>query len=270
MSRNAERCWLVAVALCVLLAFVSPAQAWDVQEKCTNNTGQLAYDLTKIVIGEGAVTGAIRNQLGTPTITTHSWGSGTVSIIHWGPGGPPVSSTPPNNWVWGCFNSSGRARTIAALWTDCYGRFIGFAAVEVTVYAEWGDDGTLVIIIEHSWYEWTGTQFPPEEGDQIGDPMGPITITDLSYAIAGHMRPLDELNDDLLNDPSIEWFPLATDVTLGSAGEAISYTVDQIGVDDVVLLRYVASGEGISTPTIQQFRPSLVSDVPAPGTTVPN
>ena len=71
MSRKAEPILMAAVALCVTLAFVNSVQAWDVQEAVTNTMSRNAYDLTKIVIGDGVVTGAIENKLGTPSITHH-------------------------------------------------------------------------------------------------------------------------------------------------------------------------------------------------------
>jgi hypothetical protein len=260
MSRKAESFWVLAATLCVVLAFANPAfaQDWDVQEKCRNTTGQDAHDLTKIVIGAGAVTGAINNQLGPPSITTHTpvQGGTTVSIIHWGPGGTPV---PPGDWVWGCFNAAGSPRVGACYWTDEEGNFIGLGGVEVAVTDRRDHHGRTWVDIEHTWLAWTGTGYPPEPGDTFAGPMGPITLTDVRFALADHMRPLAELNDDLINDT--DWLQL-DDSYLATAGEIVSYDLGMLDEDTVVLLYFVAAGEdeGISTPTIQQFRPQLVVD----------
>jgi hypothetical protein len=257
MSLKNRGFWLVAIVLATSLAWCNLALAWDVQEKCTNTTGQPAHDLTKIVLGQSAVTSAITNQLGTPSIVNFDG----VSIIHWGPGGTPVSSTPPNNWVWGCFNAATQPNLIAAYWTNASGQFIGLAAVEVTFHYRW-DGGHGVLTAEHTWHSWVGTGYPPAPSDHIGPPLGPITGTNVYWAATDHLRPLTELNDALYTDPSLTWAPL-DDFSLLGSGATQDYTLSGPGLDSAsfLLLRFVAAGEGLSTPTIQQI-PLAVHAIP--------
>lgn len=246
---------VVAVTLVTLLASGNTALAeWDVQEKCINNTGQEAHDLTKIVQGTGIVTSAISNQLGDPNITTHEPTVNPValSIIHWGPGGTPV---PNGGSVWGCFNAEGSPEPAVAYWTDEAGNFIGYAAIEVTVTEERDDDGSVWVNIEHTWRDWTGTGYPPMPEDTLGEPLGPITGTNVYFGVTAVNRPLEELNEDRYDDPDITWEQLA-DFQLNSGGDTASYNLGRLSSRDFVLLRFVASGEGIQTETIHQFQPS--------------
>jgi len=247
----------VAVALATLLAAGNPALAWDVQEKVTNNTGGPTHDLTKIVVGAGVVTNAITNQLGTPSITNHTpvAGGTTTTIIHW-PGGTPV---PDGGWVWGCFNATGAPVMGSAFWTDATSNIIGLAAIEVTVTEERDEEGSVRVVIEHTWRDWTGTRFPPLPEDGLGDSLGPITGTDVYFAVTTVERPLEELNEDRYDDPDITWERLA-DFQLNSGGDTASYNLGRPSSRDFVLLRFVASGEGIQTETIHQFQPS--PDIP--------
>lgn len=253
MLRQRKCFIMIAITIGVVMVYNTTALGLYVQEKCYNNTGQAAYELTKIVVGEGIVTRAIDNQLGSPSITPHTpvGGGAPVSIIHWGPGGTPV---PNGDWVWGCFSASGSPQLGSASWEDSDGNFIGRAAVEVTVNAsEVGDD--IRVGVEHTWREWTGTGYPPEPEDDFGDPLGPITGTDVYYAITDHRRTLEDLNEDLYNDPEITWVALP-DFLLSNAGDTDSYNLGELEPSDIVLLRFVASGEGISTPTIHQLQPN--------------
>jgi len=260
---------VVAVTLIILSASGNPTLAeWSVQEKIFNNTEQDAYDLTKIVeMPEGgAVTWAISNQLGDPNITTYppTVMPTAVSVIHWGvkfPGdvlvpGPPV---PPGGWVWACFKASGQPNPATAFWTDQDGNRIpdpeGTAAVEVRVIERREDDGAVWIDVEHSWRNWTGTRWPPTPDDVLGDFLGPITGTDVYYAIANVERSLEQLNGDLYDDPDITWNQL-DDFQLNNGGNTSSYNLGNLSSSDFVLLRFVASGDGIQTETIHQFQPS--------------
>lgn len=257
MSRRIGNVWLAVVTISALVVASNPAVAWDVQEKVTNNTGGQVHDLTKIVVGSGAVTGGIDNQLGNPSITSHTpvGGGGTVSIIHWA-GGIPLED---GESVWGCFNAAGAPIVGSAFWTDVDGNFIGVAAVEVYVSARTDETGNSWADVEHAWLDWTGTGFPPGEADDFGDPMGPITGTDVFYAITDFLRPLEDLTEALYNDPKLTWVGLNS-FQLDNAGDTVAYDLGMLTRKDVVLLRFVASGSGISTPTIHQYR--AAQDIP--------
>lgn len=260
---------IVTVTLFTLLASGNPALAtWDVQEKCFNNTGQDAYDLTKIVVMPegGAVTSAISNQLGDPNITTYppTVKPGSVSFIHWEvkyPPDVPVPGTPvpPDGWVWACFNVSGQPKPANAFWTDQNGNIIGMAAVEVTASGERDEQGNVWVRVGHSWIEWTGRRWPPSTGDALGAPLGPITGTDVYYAITNVRRSLEELNEARYDDPDIKWERLA-DFRLTSGGDPASYNLGRLSNRDFVLLRFVATAERIRTETIHQFQPP--SEIP--------
>ena len=205
---------VVIVTVGTLLVLGKPALAWDVQEKVINNTEQDAYDLTKIVEGPegGIVTKAISNQLGDPNIITYppTVMPTAVSVIHWGvkfPGdvlvpGPPV---PPGGWVWACYNASDATKPATAFWSDQDGNPIGMAAVEVSVSERRETDGSVWIDVEHSWRDWTGMRWPPTPDDVLGDFLGPITGTDVYYAVSNIERSFEQLNGDLYIDPDITW-----------------------------------------------------------------
>jgi hypothetical protein len=264
--------FVVVVIVATLLISGKPAFAWDVQEKVINNTGQDAYDLTKVVEGpEGdIVTKAIQNQLGDPNIVTYpaTVMPTALSVIHWGvefPGdmlvpGPPV---PPNGSVWACYNASGPTKPATAFWSDQEGNPIeGMAAVEVYVSERRENDGSVWIDVEHSWRDRGGMRWPPTPDDVLGDFLGPITGTDVYYAIANVERSLEQLNEDLYNDPDITWNQL-DDFQLDNGGDRASYNLGDQSSSDFMLLRFVASGEGIQTETILQFQPSPIIRPPA-------
>jgi hypothetical protein len=241
---------VVAVAVATLLASGYPALAWDVNETLTNNTGHTAEDLTKIV--EGTVTMAITNRLGTPSITNFTTPGGTtLSIIHWGPGGTPVLD---GGSVLGCYNATGSTKLYGAYWTDANSVFIGRAAVEVSV-TEWREGEVSWVDVEHTWRDWTGTGFPPMPEDDLGDFLGPITGTEVYYAITNIERSLEELTEDLNTNPDITWVALP-DFQLNNGGDTASIELRELSRTDFVLLRFVLSGEGIRTPTIHQFQRS--------------
>lgn len=109
--------------------------------------------------------------------------------------------------------------------------------------------------VEHIWYDWTGLGWPPAPNDDFGDPLGPITGTDVYYGIIDVNRPLEELNEELYDDPDITWVQLA-DFQLSSGADPCSYNLGILSSTDFVLFRFVASAEGTQTETIHQFQPS--------------
>jgi hypothetical protein len=245
---------LLVVTLCVALISISPCYAYDVQEWITNTMPVDAWDLTKIVVGQGVVTGAITNRFGPPTITDFSACGGSVSIIHWGPNGQPLH---PGEGTWGCYNTTGPAQTAMALWTDEDGNFIGIAAVEIRANHTFDHaSGATIIEFEHTWRQWMGQHFPPDPGDWFGDSMGPIIGTEVYYGLADHVRPLEELNLALFDNGEIEWVPLE-DFFLNSLGDTSTYVLDPdvVPAGGVVLLRVVLTSEehGLQTTTIYQF-----------------
>lgn len=265
---------VVAVTLATLLASGNPALAWDVQEKIQNNTGQDVYDLTKIVefVETGVVINAIENQLGKPNISPHTPSSGGPAkwIIHWGenPQGLPPDqrpSVPPDEWVWACFNASGTPKKASAFWTDEDGNKKPEPPPPIEVYVSESRDqqDNVLVDVEHSWRDWTGTGWPPSPDDDFGDPLGPITGTDVYFGIIDVNRPLEELNEDLYDDPDITWEQL-DDFQLDSVGDTASYNLGKVSNSDFVILRFVASDEGTQTETItiHQFQPSPPTRIP--------
>lgn len=252
MTRCMKSTILVAMTACVFAMGSTYALAWDVQQHYTNTTGQTAYDLTKILWGNWTVNEAIHIPFPSHTVTYHNG----FTIIHW-----YGATVPAGSGAYACFNGGSatpEARVLCAYWTDAAGNFIGGAmpVLGVGIYAV---GGNAIAEVRHNWASWTGTGYPPQPGDGLGTPLGGITVSNVSYAICNVARPLEELNDGLLADPTLTWVPLGG-FSL-SYGEMTPLDLGPIAAPEVVLLRFEAVGGGQTTTEIIQFRAPSVPTV---------
>ena len=92
--------------------------------------------------------------------------------------------------------------------------------------------------------------------------MGSITGTEVYYAITDHLRDMEDLNEGLFTDPTIDWNPLSG-FELG-CGQSEFYNISELEPDledlDVVLFRVEASAGTQSSVEMVQL---LVEEVTA-------
>ncbi|MCP4566047.1 MAG: hypothetical protein GY841_00545 [FCB group bacterium] len=212
---------LAFVGVVLLIIFAgTQAMAWQVNEHYKNNTGQNAYDLTKILLGNVTATNAILNQ---PFTDFEQIQFDTFSVFHWYNG-----AVAPGDYGHACFSTNSQVVSpYVALWTDASGYFIGIAGPVATPGMSYDDvDGTMRFQIGNEWHHWNGTSYPPSPGDAIGEYVGPITILDAKYAIDDQNRDLIELDSTLLTDPGLAWEPLPElIVTIEPGGVAVADVV---------------------------------------------
>ncbi|MFC1572901.1 YncE family protein [Candidatus Eisenbacteria bacterium] len=227
-----------------------------------NLTGQTAYDLTLILDGsQDVVDGILNDPFEHYTITRDSI-SGRV-FVHWDGG-----SVPSFGLARACVTvrhpGPGRRFTlervalpgIGAYWTDANGYFIGrcasFLGFRVARY-----DPVIHAVVAHDWRVWEGEGFPPEPGDGPGAPLGPVSGTDVRYAVSDVARPFEDLNDSLLVHPSLSWQSL--DDFVLTHGESVTYELTlPVREDQFILFRYTATGEGLSAGKMIQVPMYLV------------
>jgi hypothetical protein len=140
---------------------------------------------------------------------------------------------------------------LAVLWTSPSGIFMGSAGPAIGTGIENGAGGNTVVTLGHDWSQWIGSGWPIQEGDGPGAPRGPITGTEVYYAITDTEYSMEELDSTLYNDPSITWNPLSN--FLLSYGDSTTYNLGNLLVGDVVLFRFMASGEGETSEEMVQY-----------------
>ena len=256
--------WLgIACGVCVLVLSSSPALAWDKQEHYTNYTSESAYDLTKILWGDYAITDAIHAPFQSHVVV--KWPSNILplfTIIHWY---NPIAPVPPGGMAYACFSIAGDApiHVLGAWWTRADGTFIGWAGPNLAQSHRW-TAGQRYFRLKHRATHWTGSAYPPAEGDTSGDPMGPFTVTDAACAnIRSAEYTLDELNEGLFTDPAISWYTLASGLSL-SYDDEYEWQLPSACVGastDHILVRFTVSDGTKQTVDIAQFsitaRPTL-------------
>jgi hypothetical protein len=251
------------VAMGLVLGCCATARAWDVQEKVYNTTGQTAYDLTKILVGDWTVTDAIHDAFAQHAVLHFG---GLFTIIHWSNG-----SVNNGDWTWACYNVagySGHVPSLVALWTDATGHFIGLAAPEVEFRATLATESSHVNVwITNNWHNWVGVGYPPQTGDGPGVPMGAVTGTNVYYAVVAQPYTLEELNDSLWDglppaDPT--WTPL-TGFTLNHGDTTSPYDLGTAPAGSYILFRAVLAANGVHDTTVLQQFPREVG-IPAVST----
>ena len=231
-----------------------------ISQKYHNNTGQTAYDLTKIINGWWYIDTANADNFQEYDMeyTYNGFTLNPLTIIHWENG-----QVAPGDSTWAHFRTIDTRRKLSvhcAFWTDQYGDRIREEPNPVLPVATANlykpspiislDGNDIAMEVSNHWRDWTGDGWPIEEGDSLGDPMGTISGTEVFYAITDVERPMEELNGDLITDPSITWLPLS-DFVLDYL-DTVSYDLGYHEDDDVVLFRFEASGEGQSSAEIVQ------------------
>lgn len=224
------------VAALVLMLVCGSAMAWTVNEHYTNNTGQTAYDCTKILVGHYTITDAMLNQP-FANFTQMFWGPFT--ILHWDNG-----TVPPGAQGHMCFTtSSGTVGPYAALWTDAGANFIGIAGPVMTPNIGIDAGGNMVFKVGNNWHTWTGTAYPPSGNDSLGAPVGDVTIISAGYATDTVEHPLEEL--DSLNLEGLAWTDLPELVgVVGAGAEVQTEVAGDLQDGEVVLFMFAMEGPG--------------------------
>lgn len=255
MTRCIKGMILVGVTVCVLAAGSTNALAWTVQQRYHNGTGQTAHDLTKILEGWWTITDAIHDKFASHGVHHHYHNGQWYTVIHWYDG-----SVEHCQWTWACFDTSNnqQPKVVEVLWTDLDSDFIGPAGPAVGVGVDWVA-GNTVVTVGHDWASWTGDDYPPEPGDGPGTPHGPITVSNVYYALTDVERPMAQLDEALYTDPSITWVPLSG---FGlTYGQANPINLGALPSDRVLLFRCEAAGEGATSQEIIQFRLAVIPTV---------
>ncbi|MCP4583861.1 MAG: hypothetical protein GY839_19800 [candidate division Zixibacteria bacterium] len=233
------------------------AGGWVNQQLYHNTTEQTAYDLVTVLQGEWNVLAAIHMPFPFHSVTYFPPPQDYTVIRWWG---AQVDSCTYAN---GCFTAeygniitqAGKA-VITSWWSDINGQKT-IEVPKVDGNAGWNPDlEGLHIEILHNWINWVGQGWPILPSDGPGEPHGPITLTDLYYAVTDIQRPMEELNDSLFENPSLAWIPLSD--TVLNYGEIAPYNLGNLDSSDVVLVRFSISSEGESSDDIIQFVAGLV------------
>ncbi len=256
MLRQIKGFILVAVMTGVLMGCSATALAYDCQEWLHNDSGETAHDLTKILKGKHTIERTYPgNKFKDVEVEYHS--QQDITSVHFSGGTVEHCS-----WTDACFNTKEGppVEVIHAFWTDEYGQKIGnVVGVGTNAY---DSDGDVVVEVIHEWVDWTGTGYPIEPNDGPGAPMGPITITDVRYAITDTVRPLEDLNNDLLDPnltPELTWVDV-NGVTL-NYGQSMPYNLGPLEASSVVLFRFMATGEGHESVEMIQYREPIIPTV---------
>jgi len=238
MKSNLRRWLLVASAMGMVFAWSITAHAHWYNQCYKNSTGQTAYDLTKIVTTNAAVTEAMKNHPFEKYVIL-SFGPRPWTFIHWYDG-----HVPPNGLASGCFvTEATEIEVLGAWWTDSLGRFIGMAEKLPTVRILERPGGVAMAQIGHVAVDWTGAGFPPEPGDGPGDPLGPIEVTELNWAVIDRELPPEMLNDSLWGPFShIIWQPLG-DLLL-SYGDSTVFDLGPQTPGNTILVRVNLANDG--------------------------
>lgn len=219
-----------------------PPPFWVIQQMYHNDTGETAYDLTKILSGHVNVVGAIHHKFKKHKVD-HVFG---LTVIHWYDG-----TVEPCEWTWACFWGTGPKPTVlAAFWTREDGSIIGRAGPAISSGVGVREGGTFVDV-GHDWCEWSGTGYPIEEGDGCTDGLGEVDLTDVHYAITDVWRTMEELNEDLFTDRDIDWIALESG-PINYEG-TVSYEIPQLAPEDVLLFRFEATEEVQTSREILQY-----------------
>ncbi len=230
---------LALLTVLVLLAG-SSAFAWQVNQHYTNNTGQTAYDLTKILLGNITCTDTMLNQ---PFADFTRTGFRVYSVFHWYNG-----TVAPGEKAHCCFSTNAPvAPPYVALWTDASGSFIGLAGPVAIPYISYNQvTNEIQFQLENQWHQWTGSGYPPETGNGLGDYVGPITMIDVQYAIDVTDRELEELDSTMLEAGELTWLPIPDLTGPLNGGEIISALVgsEPIELGTNIVLYYQMEGPG--------------------------
>lgn len=229
-----------------------PRLGWDVQEHFTNHTGQIAYDLTKILPGSWLITEAIHDKFQSHTVLNF----GAYTIIHWFNG--QVASGAQTA---ACFNVMGpfNPPVAAVFWTNQYGQIIGQAGAPVYISGRLNLAGNLIVDVNNSWREWTGTMYPPEAGDGIGNPVGPIDAQ-VYYAVAADRYELEEMDPCFV--AQTDWTEVDPALTLAEE-ETRTYDLGQFNLEDVIVLRVDTLGNDLPGREMAQIRIADLIEEPA-------
>ena len=242
--------WLLVVAfvLGMTLFWSQLAYAWTVNQHYQNKTGQTAYDLTKILMGNYVLTDTM---LHLPFDSCTIIPLGPFAIVRWHGG-----QVAPNGWGHACFTTAQNIKPLVVipLWTDANGLIIGTAGPAVGAFIDVIKETNRVRVrLNHYWRHWTGTGFPPELTDSAGAFYGRIIGTEVHYAVIDEELPLEELNDSLWGPySSIVWNPL--DTFYVDSLEEKSYDLGIGDNGDVYLFRFNARGDGLDMYEVIQHK----------------
>jgi len=240
MKTNKVHITLAVLALFLLIG-ASQSYAWQVNQHYTNNTGQTAYDLTKILGGHVTCTDTMLNLPFTQFETAYR---GPFTFFHWSGG-----SVPPGQQGHACFSTNTpTVPPFVALWTDAGGNFIGVAGPVAYPRLEYfgGPPSVVKIQIGNEWHSWTGSKYPPQTGDTLGAYVGTFTIGDAKIAIDTVTRSLEELDSTLLMEPGLTWIdvPALEGAVAPGDIDSVSMPIGRRGPGTNVYLFFTMTGGG--------------------------
>ncbi len=248
MIMKANHFVMIAIFLCLMVFVSTTTLAYDVQQKYINTTGVTAFDLTKVLAGDVNVTNAIHDKFAQHEVKHPE---GVLTTIHWHDG-----QVLPGEWTWACFSvHPGRSAVVrSAAWTDANGTFIGPAGPAMSTRANYRG-GRAYVDVSNQWVELVAAAYPIEDTIGVfGSPYGTVLVTDVYYSFADQMRPLEELNDALINSPppDVNWVPLSPE-SIGD-GLMAHWELGVCDIGQVVLFRFAAAGGGMNSQEIIQFQ----------------
>jgi len=181
---------------------------------------------------------------------------GAYTIIHWFNG--QVASGAQTA---ACFNVMGpfNPPVAAVFWTNQYGQIIGQAGSPVYISGRLNLAGNLIVDVNNSWREWTGTMYPPEAGDGIGNPVGPIDAQ-VYYAVAADRYELEEMDPCFV--AQTDWTEVDPALTLAEE-ETRTYDLGQFNLEDVIVLRVDTLGNDLPGREMAQIRIADLIEEPA-------
>jgi len=231
----------VVTILAVLVIMTAPALAWQVNQHYHNNTGQDAHNITKIILGQVNCTDTMMNQ---PFDAFDQMWMGPFTFFHWYDTTGDV--VPHCSYAHCCFSTS--APTVppfVAFWTDADGNIIDIAGPVARPGIEYDPiTGTVVFRIGNDWHEWTGAGWPPQEGDTLGNPVGPIDILDAKYQWVDEPLELEDLDSSLLGVG--QWNDLAELIgPVASGAERIQVIEpDRVAAKKYIVMFFSMIGDG--------------------------
>ncbi|MEW5922798.1 MAG: hypothetical protein AB1746_02295 [Candidatus Zixiibacteriota bacterium] len=254
--------WMLPAVVALVCLLYVPGAAWQVNEHYTNNTGQTAYDLTKILLGNVICTDTMMNQ---PFASFTHMPFGSFTFFHWYDG-----TVAPGQQGHACFSTNAPLiPPFAAFWTDQDGHFIGLAGPVVMPSIDYNSQtGEITFKIGNEWKNWTGAGFPPQTGDAPGGNVGDVTIIDAFYTLEPNGYDLEQLDSASLG--GLNWFqiPGLVDLVVDTMDEAVAVVTPDpayIAENSQILFMFYVEGGGqqaynvVQRTIYHQKVPSLTS-----------
>jgi DNA-binding beta-propeller fold protein YncE len=243
------------------------------QELFANTSGDTVYDMLLVIdpgLGGFPLADVIKSEP-FPECSTWVHDPDGFYYLHWS--GDTVF---PGDTVQACFetydlNSGGKKPTYdsqwfieSKYWTDENHDTLGLSAPSPNL--GWKIvECSLTVQASNQWLHWNGDGWPPDPGDSTTNPVGSISGTEVFWAVMDSALTMQELDFDIISDPGITWYPLPDFVI--DYGDSVDLNLGTgFSAGDVALVRFAASGQGLSSleifqvplPLIEQSGPTAI------------